>query len=198
MNAIETTYRGYKFRSRLEAKWACVFEQLGWQWEYEPFDLNGYIPDFILLWPNGHTLAEVKPSTELSDLVLACDKTKQAGWNGNALFLGASVNYSEAYRNAVIGLVTDEFFASEDLESNHKGAHEVVYPTGDGYEDFYMANVHRCEQCNKISIHHQGGGWHCRLCGAYDGDRYLGHYGHDELQLVWARAHNETKWKPSR
>lgn len=47
---IETHYKGYRFRSRLEARWAVFFETLGWQWEYEPegFDLEGtwYLPDF--------------------------------------------------------------------------------------------------------------------------------------------------------
>src|SRR5690554_4428220 len=45
---IETTYKGINFRSRLEAKWAAFFDLLGWKWEYEPVDLNGWIPDFQL------------------------------------------------------------------------------------------------------------------------------------------------------
>lgn len=48
---IQTCFMGYKFRSRLEARWAVFFESLGAKWEYEPegFDLgNGlkYLPDF--------------------------------------------------------------------------------------------------------------------------------------------------------
>lgn len=48
---IQTYFIGYKFRSRLEARWAVFFESLGIKWEYEPegFDLgNGlkYLPDF--------------------------------------------------------------------------------------------------------------------------------------------------------
>lgn len=48
---IETEYNGYKFRSRLEARWAVFFDALGVKYEYEPegFDLgNGkyYLPDF--------------------------------------------------------------------------------------------------------------------------------------------------------
>ena len=50
---IETHYRGYRFRSRLEARWAVFFDTLGVEWEYEPegFVLpNGskYLPDFRL------------------------------------------------------------------------------------------------------------------------------------------------------
>lgn len=53
MKAIETIYNGYRFRSRLEARWAVFFDALGVAYEYEPegFELdNGmwYLPDFIL------------------------------------------------------------------------------------------------------------------------------------------------------
>ena len=56
LNAIETRYDGYKFRSRLEARWAVFFHTLGIEYEYEPegFELpNGqrYLPDFkIKCW----------------------------------------------------------------------------------------------------------------------------------------------------
>lgn len=35
MKAIETRYRGYRFRSRLEARWAVFFQNMGWRWRYE-------------------------------------------------------------------------------------------------------------------------------------------------------------------
>jgi hypothetical protein len=46
--AIPTVYNGIQMRSRLEAKWAFVFDALGLKWSYEPIDLNGWIPDFIV------------------------------------------------------------------------------------------------------------------------------------------------------
>ncbi len=53
LKAIQTEYKGYKFRSRLEARWAVFLDALGVKWEYEPegYDLgNGicYLPDFRL------------------------------------------------------------------------------------------------------------------------------------------------------
>lgn len=50
---IETHYLGYRFRSRLEARWAVFFQTLGVKFEYEPegFDLGDglkYLPDFRL------------------------------------------------------------------------------------------------------------------------------------------------------
>ena len=53
MKAIQTEYKGYLFRSRLEARWAVFFDACGVRWEYEPegFVLdNGkyYLPDFLI------------------------------------------------------------------------------------------------------------------------------------------------------
>lgn len=60
---IETYYKGYRFRSRLEARWAVFFDALGIEWEYEKegYDLDGvwYLPDFWL--PQVQMWAEVKP-----------------------------------------------------------------------------------------------------------------------------------------
>jgi len=61
--AIPTVYRGRTYRSRLEARWAAFFDRLRWTYEYEPFDLGSWSPDFLL--PDLDTLVEVKPWTSL-------------------------------------------------------------------------------------------------------------------------------------
>ena len=53
IRAIPTEYKGYRFRSRLEARWAVFFDACGVEWEYEPegYDLGDglyYLPDFLL------------------------------------------------------------------------------------------------------------------------------------------------------
>jgi hypothetical protein len=53
LKAIQTRYKGYHFRSRLEARWAVFFDALGVPWEYEKegYDLGDagyYLPDFWL------------------------------------------------------------------------------------------------------------------------------------------------------
>ena len=53
LKPIETRYKGYRFRSRLEARWAVFFDGLGVEWEYEKegYDLGEagwYLPDFWL------------------------------------------------------------------------------------------------------------------------------------------------------
>lgn len=60
---IPTIYKGQKFRSRIEAKWAVLFDLLKIVWVYEPdgFELSTgkYLPDFYL--PEYEAFVEVKP-----------------------------------------------------------------------------------------------------------------------------------------
>jgi hypothetical protein len=79
--AIETRYKGYRFRSRLEAKWAVYFDALGIEWEYEVegFELGKlgrYLPDFWL--PEFGVYAEVKPTTFTPEQVAKCEALKEA------------------------------------------------------------------------------------------------------------------------
>lgn len=53
IKAIETRYKGYRFRSRLEARWAVFFDKarIAWEYEREGFDMpvcGNYLPDFWL------------------------------------------------------------------------------------------------------------------------------------------------------
>lgn len=64
---IETVYNGYRFRSRLEARWAVFFDAAKIKYEYEPegFELpdgTKYLPDFYLPWFNCYV--EIKPNSE--------------------------------------------------------------------------------------------------------------------------------------
>lgn len=63
LEAIETHYNGHRFRSRIEARWAVFFDELGVEWEYEKegytlSDGTKYLPDFWL--PESATFVEVK------------------------------------------------------------------------------------------------------------------------------------------
>ena len=67
IKAIETTYNGYKFRSRLEARWAVFFDVANIKYEYEPegyelADNERYLPDFYL--PDEDIFVEVKAPRE--------------------------------------------------------------------------------------------------------------------------------------
>lgn len=69
INAIQTEYNGYKFRSRLEARWAVFFDAAGIRYEYEPEGLENdgikWLPDFYL--PETNTYIEVKPERDNAD-----------------------------------------------------------------------------------------------------------------------------------
>lgn len=66
IKAIETEYNGYRFRSRLEARWAVFFDAAKIRYEYEPegFEIDDgerYLPDFYL--PQYQLYIEIKPSS---------------------------------------------------------------------------------------------------------------------------------------
>ena len=67
MQAIETVYDGFRFRSRLEARWAVFFNAGHIKYEYEPEgytldDGTKYLPDFYL--PDFDCHVEVKRNTQ--------------------------------------------------------------------------------------------------------------------------------------
>lgn len=89
IKAIETHYKGYRFRSRLEARWAVFFDTLGITWEYEKegFRLGQagrYLPDFWL--PQVSMWTEVKPASLSADEIAKCAALAQ-GTNRECLLL---------------------------------------------------------------------------------------------------------------
>src|SRR5690554_2014592 len=91
IKAIQTRYKGYHFRSRLEARWAVFFDALGLEWEYEPegFDLgNGvwYLPDFKIKvddssdWCWFEVKGQKATKTDLDKLQRLCDGTGMHGY----------------------------------------------------------------------------------------------------------------------
>lgn len=63
--SIPTLYGGVQYRSLLEARWACFLSIGGLRGvglvEYEPFELCGWIPDFLLRVADRSVVADVKP-----------------------------------------------------------------------------------------------------------------------------------------
>jgi hypothetical protein len=98
---IATLYRGIEYRSRGEARWAAMFHQLGWQHTYEPFDGDGYIPDFQV-YADRTFLVEVKSISEFKGLFDVLGKVARGlenHWPGEVLVVGVSplmVTYDDA------------------------------------------------------------------------------------------------------
>lgn len=96
---IETVYKGYRFRSRLEARWAVFFDAAGIQYEYEPqgYEVNGikYLPDFYL--PKLDIFVEVKANRDGVEAdILRCSKFIYWGSDIKAIvFLGEVPNVED-------------------------------------------------------------------------------------------------------
>lgn len=137
---IPTTYKGVRFRSRLEARYAAFFDEVEWPWQYEPIDLSGYVPDFILGLESGDVLFEVKGSVE--DEAVAKSKIEASGWTGEAVVASGDIVGSR------IGTM---------LSGSHIG-----FEWGD-------ADLFFCISCGRVSLHSSDASWHCRRCGESEG-----------------------------
>jgi hypothetical protein len=79
IKAIETVWNGYRFRSRVEARWAMFFTGMGIEFEYEleGFVLEDgtyYLPDFYL--PQVKMWAEVKGQEFTKEEVEKCKQLR--------------------------------------------------------------------------------------------------------------------------
>jgi hypothetical protein len=83
MKPIQTTYKGYRLRSRLEARWAVFLDALGMTWPYvdEGFDLGDglwYLPDFFV--EEWDCWIEIKGSKPIEEEVLKCARLAEGCW----------------------------------------------------------------------------------------------------------------------
>lgn len=173
-NAIPTTYRGVRMRSRLEARWAAFFDAIDWPWQYEPFDLSGYIPDFVLPFAAGSLLIEVKPAHSLADLHAHTPKIDATDWDKEALVVGVDLFPSSAFGdNPSVGVIRE----------------------ADGPEWFWdEAPLAKCISCGHVFPFHGSASWRCRVCGADDGNAHMGSAPTD-LRDRWVAAGNRVQWR---
>jgi hypothetical protein len=167
-------HNGIKYRSLLEAKWASFFTRIDWQYEYEPFEGNGYIPDFVIY---GETplAVEVKPAISWNDLRNHTLKPLEglAGlWDYDILIVGASpLGLRSSFGESAIGLL------------------------GEG-NDFGAGLWSCCPQCGNWSITHDYQSYHRRPCSHYDGSQWtISEVERDILGRHWKRACNEVQWR---
>lgn len=112
--SIPSIYKGVTFRSRLEARWAAVFDHYEVPWAYEPdaYDTPSgfYLPDFYL--PTLHTFVEVKPGPNQFDEVALRSVIDQTG--AQFLVLDSPVVMCRAYPVLCVGL--SDFQADKDKD----------------------------------------------------------------------------------
>lgn len=202
MNAVPTSYGGFRFRSRLEARWAAFFDVLRWPWQYEAVDLAGYIPDFILPFDHAPVLVEVRPivsfewrhtchdGTTRECLQCTASKIENSGWRGEYLIVGSQpMELVESWYPRIGPL--SESYPSVDAEDS-------TGPNPSMLSDSDHAMVFRCLSCDEVSLCADYGTWRCRRCGAWDGNSFVGPLPERLLIEAWESAATATQWKPGR
>jgi len=164
-------YRGQQFRSRVEARWAAFFDEIGWKWAYEPLDLEGYIPDFVLPFERP-LLVEVKADVvaDADELWTHDAKIEGSGWEGEALIVGAAPIFTDG--GVTMGRLAER-------------------PGGEW--EWGEAAMFRCNACGEVSIHHGSGSWHCRAGGCYDGRDHIDPP--TGIEAAWRKGANSVQWR---
>ena len=179
ISAIPTKYGGVNFRSRLEAKWASMFDLLGWRWDYEPVDLDGWIPDFRLNFYRP-IYVEVKPANCLKDLEQYKEKIQKAQPRAEVLLVGSFLfEDGEGFENG-FGLLGEPLMC---LNSGRLGEIEVFWAT---------AKMQFCDACFQYSFGDVRHGIACSVSGCYE---RLGHLNPDKIRSLWHDAGNSAQWK---
>lgn len=187
---IPTEFDWRRYRSRLEARWAAFFSLLGWQFEYEPMDLSGWIPDFALFGAGGRlaALVEIKPYSMLEEFgerpkyeraiasqwpldhsseTRFCASTER---RPRLLLVGIRIFEAHEWFGAAIGWVSDEAHFGMDID-------EAVLAVP-GYDFAHTKGSYR----HVLSRYYDGG----RINGVPMG----------EAQRLWNKAGNMVQWKP--
>jgi hypothetical protein len=123
IKAKETTYNGRTFKSRLEARWACFFDRVGWTWDYEPFEIGGIYPDFCIrcsssAYPCSGIIIEVKPSIFMSKDYMSKRLGIYRNFKCHVLFLTENPFYKSEYENVCIGMGIQYFGEEKDREGS--------------------------------------------------------------------------------
>jgi hypothetical protein len=190
---MNTTHNGIEYWSRLEARWAAFFDRIGWAHTYEPFDGDGYIPDFLIPG-EAPMLVEVKPAVLRAEYLAPVEKAT-AGlvkrWQHDILIVGAMpfpvwpADSPDPQDYPHAGILGEHFD-----EPNGDWCTSPARPWG-----FDSGRWHRCRQCGRVAVHHEVLCFRSRPCGHYDGDGYLGKLRAGELARHWAAACNDVKWR---
>jgi hypothetical protein len=170
-------------RSRLEARWAAFFDQLEWPWIYEQLDLTGYIPDFVLQWPNP-IIVEVKPAPLVDSLREFVAKIEASGWTGEAIILGSNPTQIDG-THPILGLI----------------AEREPEPGGSLAWNWSPARVFFCLSCGNVSVFSEYYSWRCRVCGVDGGNAHIGVVNQEATKQTpvgfgenWTAASNRVQW----
>lgn len=139
---IETCYRGYRFRSRFEARWAVFFDaaKIRWLYESQGFVVNGrpYLPDFYL--QDFGCYFEVKP-TSAYDMDFLLSFVDEVG--DDAIFAEGGIPDPA------------EWFCKSNIQLRllhsaqpWRGSDDYIDDMARGYNDMFL----ECSSCGRVRI----------------------------------------------
>lgn len=191
IKSIATVYDGNHFRSRLEARWAIVFNELNIQYEYEKtlYKLNQgtiwYLPDFWL--PELECFFEVKGKQPTLD---ECNKAHYLAREeyknvyiaiGNIRVPNADAEGSLAY----IDKKDHEYYRTDDktIYCCEHNLYDFSAPPISYKWKFITHAFKQCARCNKSFIFnykcnctnkYSNGGWeYVSICRAFEKAKYF-------------------------
>ncbi len=133
IGAIETAYKGIKFRSRLEARWAVFYDSLGIEWEYEKegYSLPSgyYLPDFWL--PKQQCWIEIKGQSPTEQEETLSQQLSQVTGRRAFIFWGE--------------------IPADPTQSQNDGAYDL---SNGGWDNFQMWC--ECSNCGMLDIQFDG------------------------------------------
>ena len=183
LDARPTLYRGIKFRSRLEARWAAFFDLVEWRWQYEPVEIDGYNPDFLIEGHPGPIIVEVKPlatitTAQRDSIAPRLARCALALGNAEPLILGLGPRdlngqYNPGMGGHPLGLLGEGPYPTD--------------PTGESFS-WGLAVLGYWERQTTLGFCHGEQSFHDRISGQHDG----GCYGAGKRQ--WTEADSIQHW----
>jgi hypothetical protein len=177
IKSVETVYSGVTFRSRLEAKWAAMFDLLNWRWEYEPLEFDGWFPDFVIIGKK-QVFVEVKPLFDFPHDV--AEKINGSSCPYETLIVGASCP-----------------IAFSTFTEDHPSIGWLSEVCGDEWRYWDSAPFGRWRDGKgKIGFCHSSYGFDDRITGGYDGGSFGGlDITWQEVRDLWGQACSRVQWK---
>jgi hypothetical protein len=179
MKPIPTKINGIQFRSKLEARWYLFMKKLQWRIEYEPQELgeiNGWIPDFIIIGKDKKILVDVKPIHSIEewnkhypDYRKILHSGIQSTKNYELLILGASFNLG----GSSFGILYEHFDDDDFADS------PAIF-TSYGFQFGFLPSIFN---------------WTCRITGE-SGKIYLyeGDSRYKMLEEIWNECGSQLQW----
>jgi hypothetical protein len=191
MKPIPTKINGIQFRSKLEARWYLFMKKLQWRIEYEPQEIpeiNGWIPDFMIIGKNRKILVDVKPIysiDEWNENHPSYKKILESGVRNTKyelLIVGASFDLG----GSVFGILYEHL---EQMKKDFLESHDCHY------DPFYNSPVVFTGYGFQFGFLPTNSNWNCRITGE-SGKIYLyeGDHRYKRLEEVWNECGSQLQW----